>query len=270
MFTDNIITEMEIKDLREFILATLTEYSLYYSCSGKEGPFYKAVKEKFLSVNRSFSVREVYKENSLFYSLFTGSRVFPYIFVVHLDRVGKYNNTIVDKGNLLQGQLDNIISIAVLTYLAKHLNFNILFTTVEETCTSWPQLQEVSILFPKAKLITIDIDVFTDEKDLADGKISLRESDGAGIFSDVLVKLLRNVADTFNTPYYTTEGWSYVETSMLQQHTGLTGAHIGIPLLNYHTPREITSWLTVINCIKFLFNFISHHEKKGILHESHG
>lgn len=244
-------------NVKNFILSKLRLYSTVYSRSGEEKEFYNLVKKDFFEINPSFTIREVYENNKFSYALFKSSETFPYIFTVHLDRVGKYVNTIQDDGELLRGQLDDIIGIAILAYISIECGINILFTTAEEYCSSWPQLAEIAVLNPKMKLISIDIDVFRSLEEISEGFISLRLYDSAGQFNKELVTLMRHCASKYNIPYCTEDkGWSYVETSMLEKYTGSTGAHIGIPLINYHTDKEVTYWKTIINCVSFINYFI--------------
>lgn len=251
--------------IHDAIFNTLRLLSAVPSRTGSEEYFGKFVETLFfahLNLSKSSSnvsgVRSVYRNNAYFYSSIVMDKNFPYVFTVHLDRVGRYVNTIREKSNMLSGQLDNIIGIAVLFYLVSlGYKINILLTTYEEACESWPQLEEFIKLHPNMKPISIDIDVYNNVEEFKDNHISLRDKDRGGEFNKPLVEKMRELSDELKIPYNPgTVGWSYVETSMLQYHTGLSGANVGIPIIEYHSPNETTSWDVIYNCVNFLEKFL--------------
>jgi len=196
-----------------------------------------------------------------------------YFFTVHTDRVPSFSrgnrsaftNTIVDQGEVLQGQLDDIIGISVLCYLHS-LNYpmNILFTAKEEYCISWKQLHQTILAFSDSlvlpmKPISIDIDIFPSLSSFKDGQVTLRSFDNCGSMDPILVSLLRHCASKVTVPYFKDSiGTAIVEPGFLAQHTDgvFKGAHIGIPLINYHTDKEQTYWLVVYHIVKLIQRFL--------------
>jgi len=260
--------------MKEFLLNKLKQYSSIVSQSSKEENFVTFIEEDFTRDDVGGchdTSRKVYRNGKLYYYFLATDLKIPYFFTVHLDRVRNYINTIQDQGDFLVGQLDDIIGIAVLSYLYKQkIPLNILFTTEEEWGNSWHQLEEIIKLHPKLKPISIDIDVFSKLEDLEGDFISLREKDNTGKFDLHLVNNLRDVAKEGGIPFCTNDkGWSSVETAFLEKHTGLRGAHIGIPLINYHSDKETTRWDTLFNCIKFTKLFIYSITERKVTHESY-
>lgn len=268
---------MKHEEIKDFVLTNLTMMSAFPSLTGAEEKFglflhnlFSAEFNRKKSSMRFHGSRHVYDGTGYLYSSLIMDKEYPYVFTAHLDRVGRYVNTIKDSPDLntLSGQLDNLIGLVILYYLASRGHkINVLFTTHEEACESWPQLEEFIKLNPHMKPVSIDIDVYNNLEEFEDGHISIRDKDKGGKFNKPLVEKMREIAAVSNIPVNTGEkGWSYVETSMLQSHTGLSGANIGIPLVNYHSPREVTNWNVIYNCIEFLEKFII--KTKGESHAS--
>jgi putative aminopeptidase FrvX len=142
---------------------------------------------------------------------------------------------------------------------------NILFTTREERCESWKQLHQTILAFSTSlvssmKPISIDIDIFPSLSSFKDGQVTLRSFDNCGPMDPLLVSLLRHCAGNAMVPYFKdTIGTAIVEPGFLAQHTGgvFRGAHIGIPLINYHTDKEQTYWSSVYNIVKLVHCFLS-------------
>ena len=256
-------------EIKKFVLKKLREYSDIPSLSGHEDQMLSFLKTDFdckdwyeLKVN---GVTEFcYLQHDLACP--------DYFFTVHTDRVPNFKgnkpftNTIEDQGEILQGQLDDIIGISVLRYLHS-LNYpmNILFTTREEYCESWKQVHQTILAFSDnlvlpMKPISIDIDIFPSLSSFKDGQVTLRSFDSCGPMDPILVSLLRHCASNANIPYFKDNvGKAIVEPGFLAQHTDgvFKGAHIGIPLINYHTDKEQTYWLVVYNICRLLQRFFS-------------
>lgn len=274
------------EEFRNEITKILEKFSAIPSPSGNEHRFGKYVRDKFietdafrLAINPSATVREVWIDRDrLHYVYVEMDKHSPYFFTAHLDRVGIYVNTIRAEETLLKGQLDDSIGIAVLLYLVCkfQLRVNILFTTVEEPLASWAQVKEVvEIHDRKMQPISIDIDVYNTIKEFENGHISLRLADAGGPFDKTLVEKMRTIAANNDIPVNNGElGWSFVETSLLASRSAangddraILGANIGIPLVNYHSPDEITLWSCVLNCVKFLYYFVKNQQEGDVLYE---
>lgn len=192
----------------------------------------------------------------------TAERRHRLVYVIHLDRVPNWRtgeaysvNGYDDTEGNLHGQLDNSISLAIMAViLEQKLPVSILFTTDEEQGGSWPQLVDLQKKMPDIKFVSMDIDIFhaTDKKDLP--FITLRDRDRDAKFDKDLVEFLRAMAVTNNLTFTTTTGSAIVEPGMMSMHTDgkYTGAHIGLPLLNYHSDKEIMQWTVIQDAIRLV------------------
>lgn len=258
-------------DTVDSIVRSLIEFGAIVSTSGAEEGFWKVLKQAFISSNGTFesNLLEEYRDNRFFYALHLaygsiGDMLNP-VFVVHLDRVLNkatglgYTNTyrLSSKSTLFdpvyQAQLDNVIGVSIVKYLwDRGRLFNILFTTSEELCQSSYQLQEVVTKY-RLTPITIDIDVIPSLQEVRPGEITVRDIDMGGTLDLTLVRLLRTLCYKEQIPL-TDVGWSHTETAHLSTITQgkLKGAHIGLPVTNYHTGDEEVYARTVYNNIRLV------------------
>lgn len=271
------MTEPTKIDAKNFIFAKLKKYSSVASLSGGEAEFLNLVVEDFYKEGDQNKWRKVFIGDDPYYYYRSGGSGNiispPYFLVTHVDRVPNYNasgypafiNTISQTDELLTGQLDNIIGIAVVRYLVElDVPMDILFTTREEVVKSTLQLWEMCKLSEKVP-ITIDIDIFNDIEEFRDGKITLRFKDRNGEMLISLVKKLQTVAINNNIPFSFLDGEAIVETGFLSrlEDGKYKGAHVGIPLINYHSNMETTFWECVYNTVFVLFNFFKQSIKEG-------
>jgi len=258
-------------DAKQFILEKITKYSSVESLSGQEDHFLQMIEEDFHVEGDYNDWRKVYMKDDPYYYYRTGGSKtqssLPYFLVVHADRVPNYNtagnpayvNTISSTGEFLTGQLDNIIGIAIARYLVEiRTPIDILFTTKEEVVKSTLQLWEMCKLSKKVP-ITIDIDIFNDVEDFKSGAVTLRFKDRNGQMLTALVKKLQKAASDNDIPFSFLDGEAIVETGFLSklEDGKFKGAHVGIPLINYHSDLETTNWNCVINAVKVLDKFFS-------------
>jgi len=262
--------------LKEFILGKLQKYTSIQSLSGQEANFLKVVQEDFDEEYKG-NWRKVFLDNNPYYyfreSTIGGhfkkdAPIRNHFLITHTDRVPIWRNknvtTITSEDQQLQGQLDNIIGIAVArTLIHIGLPVKILFTTDEERVKSVSQVLEVCSL-SKYIPITVDIDVFNDLSEFENGLITLRCKDESGLMLLPLVDKLQSLAVSLDIPFTEDKGYAIVETGFLARATNnkYLGAHVGIPLINYHSDEEITTWKVVYNTIKVLYNFfITNHSQ---------
>ncbi len=265
-------------DMQTFILRRLEWYSNVSSLTGKEEKFLNFLVNDFHKEGDINKWRKVYLDAFPYYYYRNGgvdeiAPTLPYFLVVHTDRIPNYNasrdtgyvDTISHTVEFLTGQLDNIIGIAIARYLIeKDIPIDILFTTREETVESTLQLWEMCKLNGKTP-ITIDIDVFNDLDTFKDGQTTLRFEDRNGKMLTSLVKTLQKVAVDNEIPFSFNEGEAIVETGFLSKidNGKYKGAHVGIPLINYHSDMETTTWECIYNTILVLFNFFTQSIKEG-------
>jgi len=264
-------------DAKNYILSKLKKYSSIASLSGNESEFLDLLINDFYKEGDPNKWRKVFMEEDPYYYYRSGgtdnTSSLSYFLVTHADRVPNYNaggypafiNTISSTNEFLTGQLDNIIGIAIARYLVElGVPIDILFTTREEVVKSTLQLWEMCKLSKKVP-ITIDIDIFNDIEEFRDGKITLRFQDRNGQMLDALVKKLQNTANVNNIPFSFLDGEAIVETGFLSklEDGKYKGAHVGIPLINYHSDMETTVWECVYNTVFVLFNFFKQSIKEG-------
>lgn len=271
------MTEPTKIDAKNFIFEKLKKYSSIASLSGGEAEFLNLLVEDFHKEGDQNTWRKVFIGDDPYYYYRSGgpenTTLLPYFLVIHVDRVPNYNasgypafvNTISQKDELLTGQLDNIIGIVIARYLVElGVPIDILFTTKEEVVKSTVQLWEMCKLNKKVP-ITIDIDIFNDIDEFKDGKVTLRFEDRNGQMLESLVRKLHKTACDNSIPFTFTEGEAIVETGFLSKLTEgkYKGAHVGIPLINYHSDMETTFWECVYNTVFVLFNFFKQSIKEG-------
>jgi putative aminopeptidase FrvX len=185
------------------------------------------------------------------------------LYVAHLDRVpSRMGRAYVDtikpyvwkKGafaSCVQGQLDDIIGMSILHVIHEARSVNILFTTREEVGESWPQIEQVVSRY-HFRPVGVDIDIFNELP--ASGLITLRDHDGAGSMHNDAVLSHRQQADALSIPWTGTEGRSITEIGYVQTQTKgrVSGVHVGLPLIHYHTNKEIMRWDTILNATRLL------------------
>lgn len=246
--------------IRAYILQALKDYSSIPSLSGKEHRMMAKVQEDFpLSFGDTYLV---YKNDFPYYFARIPSNISSgsLIACVHLDRVpgpryNAYIDTIVDKRDYVVGQLDDIIGIAILKYLVQveQKSIPIVFTTQEERGNSYPQVIDVCTLH-KLRPLSIDIDIFDDVEEKFLDTITLRYEDELAVFDETLVSSLHKTANKIDIPFSVSEGSAIVEPGFVARHTRgkIKGAHIGLPLLNYHTNMEEIRWKPILDAVKLV------------------
>ena len=266
MAMQNVLDKIGSEEDKVLILERLKAYSTITSLSGSELNMLFKVRDDFKCRAGQIFI-EVYRDQQPYYGLLLDQKNrCPYLFTVHLDRVPNfwtqtgYTNTILDVDGRLCGQLDDIIGIAVMYYIHQHYPVNILFTTNEEFCESWVELRdaiktygtETCPLIP----VSVDIDVCRKFEEFEkDSPVTIRSKDRAGKMNPTIVSHFRHLAEVYGISNAGDSlGYTMVEAGMLAHETRgeFTGAHVGIPLINYHSDKEMTTWATVWNAVKLL------------------
>ena len=273
--TNNIMPQLPDDNiLKEFILKKLQKYTAIPSLSGQESAFLSVLQQDFdeefkgnwRKVHLDDKPHYYFRESPIGKQFGEKAPIRDHFLITHVDRVSSYKSLrtpflteISSDDTHLEGQLDNIIGIVVarvLVYIG--LPVKILFTTKEELVQSTPQVLEVCKLSEKTP-ITVDIDVFDDLEQFQHGVVTLRKHDNAGNMLVPLVEELQKWAEHLAIPITQTDGYAIVETGFLSRATNdkYQGAHVGIPLINYHSDEEVTSWKVVYNTIKILHAFFT-------------
>ena len=268
---DMVLLDSDV--IKKEIMEHLKRYSAIASLPGSESLMWEIVKNDFQPRNDMERLREVKVDGKIKYGALYSTEIpgkyttmenRQIIWIVHLDRVSgpgglPYTNTIIDYDDYVMGQLDDIIGIAILkAVFDMQVPLNIMFTTEEETVKSVPQIIEFLKLPDNEDMyvpVTIDIDVFEDIADIEEMGPTIRNYDNNAHFDLTTVTFLRNVAAEQVIEYETSAGYAIVETGFLSHATQgeLTGAHLGIPITNYHTDRECAFWNTIHDVVKLVY-----------------
>jgi len=174
------------------------------------------------------------------------------------DNVLGFYSTIKMTKNLFYGQIDNVISVAVLIYLLEidKINGDIIFTTQEEIGFSYKNvinyLDENKI---NKQIITLDTSPYDNFDDKCDGFIVLRKGDENGDFNLDLVKKIENLAINLMIPFeYKSNKNGMTELGRISTVSKgkYTGTTLQIPSMNYHTTYETSTLSSLENYIKLI------------------
>jgi hypothetical protein len=163
-----------------------------------------------------------------------------------------------ENGEYFYGQIDNVISVAVLFYLLENGNFKdeIIFTTKEEIGQSWKcVLDYVKKEDKKLKLVVLDTSPYESFDDYPKGFLVLRKGDENGEFDLKLVKVLRDFLDSNGEPHvFKPSDIGKTELGRVIKHTKgkINGVTLQLPTKNYHTSYETSS----VKCLKNYCNII--------------
>jgi|LSQX01.1.fsa_nt_gb hypothetical protein len=192
-----------------------------------------------------------------------------YLFLVHADRLmfkerrmeifkKDYNNNW-----FIRGQLDNIISVAIVLYLIK-LDYPIdcLFVSREEILESHPQIIEYLNQYDvddKYKMIDLDIDIDkTVDGDVVNGGyITLSDTAHYMKLDRDMINEIEAYAMSVDIPitkfdsFNPAQAGKYLQTNPSNKKI----IYMGLPLTCYHSPEETMSWQTVENTVHLLTGF---------------
>lgn len=173
---------------------------------------------------------------------------------------------------LLKGQIDNVISIAVVYALFKAgYQGTALLTCEEEIGKSWIFIAEYleGMQIETDRLMVLDTSPYMQKRTIDTGPIILRNRDKSEFFNPALVSLLKQRCESLGLPYKVKdeimlaegrapEDLGSTELGRLVQGTkgNWNGATIQIPTLMYHTSNETTSVTAIENYFAFLRNIL--------------
>ncbi|MDA8698042.1 peptidase M42 [Rhodopirellula sp.] len=178
-------------------------------------------------------------------------------------------------GQFLSGQLDNVVSVALLIHLLRRgFRGTALFTCEEEAGRSWRYvLERLQAESRKTKrLIVLDTSPYPSIAEATSQDLVLRRRDAGATFDRLLTQELENrcnqlgIRTSFKDDYVTQVNltrerpMSYGRTELgrLITATGgeVTGTTLQIPTTGYHTTRETASLDSIISAIKVLRTYI--------------
>ena len=231
------------------IVDTLFKYGKLPSISCEEQRFMKYLAKDIESSAVSHILYP--QEECLFYKY---NKPTKWLVLAHIDRIPVEKFNYKKNHTNVVGQLDNVISVAILKEAINvGLPINILFTTKEEILRSCEQIYNIA-KDRKYWIIDLDIDVTVKDTEVKSGAISLRDRDCSSMFDSEVVKYLRNLCDINNIKYITKDGdWLVVQVGCsINRYPELRGCYLGLPLDNYHSHREVMNIECINNAWKLL------------------
>jgi len=173
-----------------------------------------------------------------------------------------YRDQISANGDLLVGQIDNVLSIYVALELMKHSRgYTVFFSTEEEIGMSWKQIAEYLASNEHRNIIVVDTTSVADLVDLNDVDVAFRISDDKAEFSGDFVQRLVTLAEECKLRYYLktkspkgSKAKTITELGRLiaaGKHD-IQGGTVQFPSVNYHTSCETTSIRSVQSVLLLL------------------
>ncbi|MFC1697141.1 hypothetical protein ACFL1H_02315 [Nanoarchaeota archaeon] len=160
------------------------------------------------------------------------------------------NNTLKVKDNKIIGQLDNIISIAVLYDICNKENFQgtILLSNNEEIGESYKNIERIvkKLNLPKKELIVLDTSTEISDKEFEKGYIMINSKELGYDNNQELYKKITQIAKENMIPFKSNIDNSFSELYQIIIHTKLNGISVRIPRKKFHTSNETTS----LKCLK--------------------
>lgn len=252
---------------KDKFLLLLNKYSAVPSLTYLEDRFWKFLRKDFKE-NDNHTLYELNIDDKIRLAFLKSKTPSKYIWIVHLDRVPEfyspripYAPEIIDHGDYVQSQLDNLVSICIMKMLYDEgVPVSILFTTREESVESFEDLLQFDMCTDmKYHYITLDIDVINNLGENDNDGITIRTRDNVGSFNKEVQEYLVGIAQKNNIPYQVDKvGFALVETAYMYRETDGAfnrGNHIGIPITHYHTNKEECKYSTIGHAYDFLYNF---------------
>lgn len=186
-----------------------------------------------------------------------------------------YLDRLVQAGDQISAQLDNVLSVAVLIHLFRQgFQGTAFFTSQEEAGRSWRFLWEWFQRYDIStdRLLVLDTSPFPDRAQADSQDVVLRRRDTHAAFAPGLVSELERVCKQLKFTYLFKDEWmertneerakqgiaprsiGSTELGRLIVASGGTiqGATLQIPTTGYHTPRESARLTSVFGCIDIL------------------
>jgi len=243
-----------------FIFHKLTKYSQISSLPGREHNFLEFLEEDFSSY---FSWFKMVKNDFPYFLLAdhysrNETRI---LFIVHTDRIPLKKQPILSTSNdFVKGQLDNTLIIAILRELveSKVFPFDVLFTTREEEQESYGQVNYVLRgLLPDYIPICLDVVPVKTQYHLKHGHILIPKKDGFGKFRRPVVQSLQRIAkDCGISIFQSSKGLATDLGLANKKEEKARGGCLGLPIINYHTYNETTSWKCIVKYHRLLRQLI--------------
>lgn len=242
-----------LKKSVEYIIEKMKEYAQVPSLTYEEDDFLDYLAKKIEP-----------KKHTLYdmdrYLVYKYEGETKWLILAHTDRISveKYDWRVED--DVIHGQLDNGISVAICTYLIQQgYPVDIAFTTQEETCHSAGQITDIyKALNREPYVVDMDIDVSLKHEEVMRGAISLRDRDNMVGYCKELVDKVRAMCDKNKIDYIKKDNdWLICQIgTAIKEDPELKGMYLGLPIGNYHSHEEympikcIERVLDLFTCIK--------------------
>ena len=173
------------------------------------------------------------------------------------------------QGNLLRGQIDNVVSLGVIyTLFQNGFLGTALLTTEEEIGKSWTHLRNWMIEkdIETERLYVLDTSPYREKNPIQENQIVLRNRDKSGIFNPRLAEEIKTRCEKLGLPYQVKDeyflsqgleikdlGSTELGRLVMETDGRWNGATIQIPTTEYHTSYETTSR----GCIESFYRLLS-------------
>lgn len=175
-----------------------------------------------------------------------------------IDKVFKFDSKVVVLGDKFLGQIDNVISAAVLFFLLETIEFqnDIIFTTKEEIGRSYLNVLDYMEKYNQnLDIITLDTTPYENFNGKNDGFLVLREGDENGKFNLDLVNNMKDILSQENISFYfkpSDIGMTELGRVSTSSEGKYNGATLQIPTMNYHTTYETSTLSSLYSYYKIL------------------
>jgi putative aminopeptidase FrvX len=176
------------------------------------------------------------------------------------------------ENGLLKGQIDNVISLAVVYALYQNgYQGTALLTCEEEIGKSWIHIADYlnQMDIKTSRLIVLDTSPYNEEEIIEKGPIILRNRDKSEIFNAELVNQLKARCNSLSLPFEVKDEMllargkdisdlGSTELGRLVHETNgrWSGVTVQIPTLMYHTSNETTTTKAITHFYNFLHNIL--------------
>lgn len=167
-----------------------------------------------------------------------------------------FNQKLKKDRNKIYGQIDNVISCAIIINLIKRkqLNQEVIFTTQEEIGKSWIPVVDY-MKNNSNKLIVLDTSPYENFESKIEGFLVLREGDENGKFEPVLCQEIQKFCKKNKIPTHLKSsliGMTELGRVSFETQGRINGTTLQLPTINYHTSYETCMVKSLENYMKVI------------------
>jgi putative aminopeptidase FrvX len=178
------------------------------------------------------------------------------------DKIFMLESKINILNNYFFAQIDNVISAAVLYYIAKNnkIKNDIIFTTREEIGKSYENpINYLNRIKRNLKIIVLDTSPYENFNNKKEGFLTLREGDENGMFDKELLLNIKKIIKNYKVPIHfkpSNTGMTELGRITSISNGKYTGITIQLPTMNYHTTFETSTFESLENYYKIIKKLI--------------